>query len=189
MKWIDSLLGVHRNESAWIFGTRSNLDQFDISRTGPLRICIDEAVLFVPGPSYFFSRDNLAIVRAADKWPSNCRAVLEPDRAALAAANGVPDAKIYRYLNRTQREILDWNPPRISEENSLYGQSGSVDSAIHFCRMIGVAAITLVGCGSEAAPPSGSTSVTPPGGAQRGGMSRQAEVLLERLAIPYRFAG
>ncbi len=53
---------------------------------------------------------------------------------------------IYAYEKRLIDDSLrDASPEVIAARNSLYGNSGTVHSAIHFCRLIGVSRITMVG--------------------------------------------
>ena len=104
MRTIAELLNQHAGEEAWLFGKGPSLDEFDMQTAGKLRISINESALVVPNAMYFFAHDEPPIERVANRWPSDCRAVLQPVRARFAQAAGVPDDAIFTYEKRER----DW---------------------------------------------------------------------------------
>ena len=113
---------------------------------GPLRICINESCCLVDNPTFFFAHDEIPIKRVAENWNPGCRAILEPDRARFAVSCGIPVQRVHSYIKRTMNEFHSVNDAHeIVETNSLIGMTGTVHSAIHFCRLIGVGSVKMVG--------------------------------------------
>ena len=151
MEPIGCFLNRHAGEPAWIFGKGPSLDLFPMDQAGPLRLCINESALVVPEPTYFFAHDEGPIQRVAAKWPQGCIAVLEPARALYAAWRKIPDDSIFTYGKRQDdSRVLAMTAEQIADHAVLYGRLGTVHSALHFCRLVGVSSVTLVGFdGSE----------------------------------------
>lgn len=186
MKVISELLFAHRDEVAWIFGKGPSLDAFDMRTVGDLRICINESLLAVDRPTYFFAHDETPIKRVSGRWPEGCRAILQPVRAEYAAQQGLPDGSIYTYTKRHEdKRVLGYAPEKTAEEAVLYGQSGTVHSALHFCRLIGASAVRLVGFDGKGGY---ARSLELPSGGRHHSRIRQDSVTLMRiLKLPYRF--
>ena len=92
-------------------------------------------------------RPGLAGFKAPrDSWNKDCIAILEPERAQFARGCGIPQNRIFAYTKRTPEffESLT-NVQEVVDSNSLVGMTGTVHSAIHFCKLIGVRSIKLVG--------------------------------------------
>lgn len=152
MRAIAELLNKHVGEEAWIFGKGPSLDGFDFESAGNVRICINESLLIVPQAKYFFAHDEVPIQRVSAHWPSCCGAILEPKRCDWAKRCGIPDDLIYNYVKRERElEVLNWSAEQIAAKGCLLGLSGTAHSAIHFCRLLGVSGIALVGMDGEAA--------------------------------------
>ena len=146
MKSIGALLGCTDAKTAWVFGKGPSLDGFDMDRAGPLRICINEAISVVPCASFFFAHDEVPIQRAAEIWDAECKAVLQPKRAEHAIRCGIPRESIFTYeKKRGDQSVLQWPSDEIAKQSSLYGQSGTVHSAIHFCKLLGVISVFMIG--------------------------------------------
>jgi len=146
MKSISETHNRHQGQTAWIFGKGPGLDDFNMDKAGPLRMCINESVLVVNQPTYFFAHDTSPIQRAIGNWQEGCNAILQPVRAQAAHNHGLPENSIYTYEKRQgDQSVLDWTSDQIAEYGVLYGQSGTVHSAIHFCKLIGATHVNMVG--------------------------------------------
>ena len=188
MQSIAALLGKHLGEEAWIFGKGPSLDKFDMATAGPLRICINESALIVPEPRYFFGHDEPPIQRVAAQWPSACRAILQPVRARYDATRGIPTESIFTYEKREREvDVLDWSPEKIAREACLLGLTGTVHSALHFCRLIGVTVITFVGMDGGGGYALSIGHSAPPGGGQHDVIRRDSITIAKRLNLEYRF--
>lgn len=186
MQRISGLLRRYNDEPAWIFGKGPSLDFFDFAKSGTLRLCINESAKAVPSPTYFFAHDEGPIQNMAADWPVDCAAILQPVRAEFAAECGVPQDAIYTYEKRQiDNTLRDADPKVIAERNSLYGNSGTVHSAIHFCRLIGVSHITMVGF--DGAGGYAKIIDLPPGGAAHERIRRDSISLLETMGFDYEF--
>ena len=186
MQWIDALLDRHAGEPAWVFGKGPSLDDFAMDEAGPLRLCVNESLLCVPQPRYFFAHDELPVQRAAATWPSGCAAILQEVRGELALRCGVPEQAVYAYDKRPgETGVLELAAAELAERRCLFGNSGTLHSALHFCCLIGVSEITLVGC--DGGGGYAECLQLPPGGAQHERIRRDAVDLMERLGMPYRF--
>lgn len=188
MRTIAELLGRHANEEAWIFGKGPGLDAFDMASAGALRVCINESLLVVPDPTYFFAHDEGPIRRVAEHWPRTCRAILQPIRAEFAAVLGVPRDMIHTYT-KLEREfsMLDWPASKIAQQASLLGLTGTVHSAIHFCRLIGATSLAFVGMDGTGGYAKSLGIPTPLGGGQHDVIRRDSITVAERLGLAHRF--
>lgn len=188
MKTIADLLNAHSGEEAWIFGKGPSLDSFDMRCAGPLRICINESLLCVPKPTYFFAHDEPPIQRVATHWPGACRAVLQPVRGACAVKCGIPDVAIYTYDKRERElEVLDWPAEKIAQKAMLLGMTGTAHSAIHFCRLLSVSSIVFVGMDGKGGYAHCIGLPAPLGGGRHDQIRCDTINVTERLAIAYRF--
>ena len=189
MQSIAELLHKHEGEEAWLFGKGPSLDGFEFDLAGPLRICINESLLIVPAPTYFFAHDEVPIQRVAAQWPASCRAILQPVRGSRAERCGIPSDSIFTYEKR-ERElaILDWPPEKLAQKACLLGLTGTAHSAIHFCRLIGATSLVFVGmdCGGGYARCVGLP--TPLGGGQHDVIRRDSVTIATRLGLRFRFA-
>ncbi len=188
MRTIAHLLGKHNGAEAWIFGKGPGLDKFDVNTAGPLRICINESLLIVPAARYFFAHDEAPIERVAAQWPKACHAILQPVRADYAAARGIPADEIFTYEKREgQLDVLDWPAEQIARAASLLGLTGTVHSALHFCRLIGACSVVFVGMDGGPAYARRLGLSPPPGGGQHDLIRRDSIKVAERLGLTYRF--
>ena len=190
MQTIAELLGKHPHEEAWIFGKGPSLDRFDFATAGPLRICINESVLTVPGATYFFAHDELPIQRAAAAWPMRLSCHLAAGSSQLRG-NKRHSGRL-RFLP-TQNvsvnlELLDWSPEKIAQKSSLLGLTGTVHSAIHFCRLIGVSSVVFVGMDGTGGYAQCIGTPPPPGGGQHDVIRRDSITIAKRLGLAFRFA-
>lgn len=145
MTGLTALLEREAGQTAWIFGLGPGLDWFEMAKAGPLRICINESLLFVQQAKYFFAHDERPIRRVAPTWPTGCQAILEPARAQLAIECGIPTENVCEYIKAEQdQSVLSWNPSQIAKAGKLYGCTSTTHSALHFCRLIGAIRIMLV---------------------------------------------
>lgn len=188
MLTIAALLNQHQGAEAWVFGKGPSLDGFDMQTAGPLRICINESWLHVPQPAYFFAHDELPIRNVSNNWQQGCRAILQPVRAKFAENRGIPGNAIFTYEKR-EREwaVLDWTPEKIAAECCLLGLTGTVHSAIHFCRLIGVASLVFVGMDGRGGYAQCIGQSVPTGGGQHDRIRRDTEFIAQRLGLPYCF--
>ena len=107
---VSLLAGKHSGETAFLFGKGPGLEAIDTADCGPLRICINESLLRVERPTYFFAHDEEPIKRVTPFWPDGCKAILEPRRAHLANCLGIPNDEIYSYQKRMVGELpVGWN--------------------------------------------------------------------------------
>lgn len=190
MYTIGELLGAHANEEAWIFGKGPSLDSFDFKNAGSLRICINESALVVPGARYFFAHDELPIRRCAVAWPTGCRAILQPVRADLAVTHGIPEDCVFTYTKcERELQVLDWLAAKIAEKNALLGLTGTVHSAIHFCRLIGASSIVFVGMDGRGGYATRVGLPVPAGGGQHDVIRRDSITIAKRLGFGFRFVG
>lgn len=188
MRNIAELLGRHANEEAWIFGKGPSLDSFDVETAGSLRICINESVLQVPGARYFFAHDENPIRHSATRWPAVCLAILQPVRATFAVSCGIPEDLIRTYTKcERQLDTLDWSAETIAKHHSLLGLTGTVHSALHFCRLIGACSIVFVGMDGRGGYARCIGAPSPLGGGQHDVIRRDSITIAERLRLPYRF--
>ncbi|MCA9178828.1 MAG: hypothetical protein KDB14_30405 [Planctomycetales bacterium] len=187
MRRIGELLSRHSGEVAWIFGKGPSLDQFSMDDAGRLRICINESLCVVPEPTYFFAHDEPPIRNVAHQWHSGCFAVLQQPRALFAVGCQIPEDQIYVYEKRhADNRVRDMNAAQIAECGALYGNSGTVHSAIHFCRLIGAVKVVLVGfdgCGGYA-----KSLNMPPGGAAHDRIRQDTVSLLKTMGLDYEFS-
>lgn len=186
MQHIDALIDQYAGQPVWIFGKGPSLDQFQMADAGPGRVCINESVRAVPSPAYFFAHDEGPIRNTADDWPEGCRAVLQHERAVFAEACGIPSDLIYVYEKRyADNTVRDMDAAGIARHRSLYGNSGTVHCAIHFCRLIGASRIVMVGFDGTGGY---AKSINlPDGGADHDRIRRDSVSLLNTLEIPYEF--
>ena len=188
MQTIADLLGRHAGEEAWIFGKGPSLDAFDDRTAGPLRICINESVLRIPEATYFFAHDELPIQRAAAEWQKECRAILQPVRADYAIKCGIPAKSVYVYTKRERElEVLSWSAELIAREAGLIGLTGTVHSAIHFCKLIKVSSIVFVGMDGKGGYAQCIGLKPPSGGGQHDLIRRDTVRVAERLEVSIRF--
>jgi len=146
METIRHFLGIHKKETAWIFGKGPGIDRFDMSKAGSLRICINESTLVVHEPRYFFAHDEKPILRVSKKWNPSCVAILQPIRGKYAVRCGIPEDCIYTYdIWARDPKALTLSPEVIANKAHLYAKHGTVTSALHFCYMAGVTRVNLVG--------------------------------------------
>ena len=188
MNKVGQLMMRHEGETAFVFGKGPSLDHFDIDQAGPLRICINESIRSVPRSAYFFAHDELPIRRAAECWQSGCRAILQLPRAELACDCGIADESIYVYDKRQgEGHSTTLTAEQMAARNCLYGNSGTVHSALHFCRLIGASRVELIGF--DGAGGYAKCLGLPAGGAQHERIRRDSVNLLEILQIPFEFFG
>jgi hypothetical protein len=188
MHHLSELLRCHDGSQAWIFGKGPSLDVFDARGAGRLRICINESLLRVEVPTYFFAHDERPISHVAEHWQSGCKAILEPDRANFAAHKGIPPDDIYVYRKCEQDfNVLHLTPEEIAKSGQLLSLSGTVHSAIHFCRLVGAAALVFVGIEGRGGYANSLGLELPPGGGQHSRIRRDAIRVLEALEMPYEF--
>lgn len=187
-KTISAYRGKHLGDRAWIFGKGPSLDSFDMDQAGPLRVCINESVRRVPSPAYFFAHDERPIARVASDWPKDCVAVLETGRAEFAASRGIPLPALVVYckqqLSSTEaiQEIF-----ASAGSDTLIGMSGTVHSAIHFCKIIGVSHVSMIGFDGKGDYAPSLNLEMPIGGGQHGRIRRDSERLLQALELSYDF--
>ena len=183
---IRRLLNAHAGEVAWLFGKGPSLDELPMATAGPLRIVINESLRAVPQPTYFFAHDEVPIANVATDWPKGCKAILQPVRAEFALECGLPATSLYVYTKCTDNNaVRDMSASEIAVHASLYGNSGTVHCAIHFCRLIGASRIVMVGFdgkGGYAAKVG-----LPDGGAEHGRIRRDSISLMTTLDIPHQF--
>ena len=184
-KTVSTLANKHAGQSAWIFGKGPGLDLFDQSDAGTLRICINESLFRVDSPSYFFAHDEVPIERVSKRWPLGCLAILEPARGAFAASCGIPEDDIWVY----QKVDLAGGPGHIVDRRSpvLVGKTGTVHSAIDFCRLVGANEVVLVGFEGRGGYASSLGLDVPIGGGRHDIIRHDSEKLLQTLGLKYRF--
>ena len=188
MQSIAALLDSHRSETAWIFGKGPGLDICDLGSIGSLRICINESALVVPKPTCFFAHDEQPIKRVAAGWPAGCLAILQSPRAELAVRCGIPTNSIFTYEKRQREpEILDWSAEKIATESTLLGLTGTVHSALHFCKLIGVVSIVFVGMNGGGGYARCIGQDTPLGGGQHNVIRKDSIYIVKRLGLDFRF--
>src|SRR6185436_9976669 len=137
---------------------------------------------------FFFAHDEVPIKRVASNWPTDCVAILQPARADLAARCGVPRDLIFLYEKRQREpEILDWPPERIATESTLLGLTGTVHSALHFCRLIGVTSVVFVGMDGGGGYARCIAQDTPLGGGQHNVIRKDSIYIVKRLGMDFRF--
>ena len=188
MRTIAELLNKHQGEEAWIFGKGPSLDSFDFRSAGPLRICINESLLHVPDPTYFFAHDEIPIQNVASRWLAACSAILQPVRGQWAQKCGIPAETIYAYEKRDRElDILNWSAEQIARKGSLLGLTGTVHSALHFCRLIGTPSIVFVGMDGGLGYARCTGQATPLGGGQHDLIRRDSINIAGRLGLQFRF--
>lgn len=174
--------------SAWLFGKGPSLDTFDMQRAGNLRICINESLIRVPNPTYFFAHDEKPIQRVATDWPAGCTGVLETSRAQFAVSCGVPSDDLICYdkhqlsAGESLEQFLN-----LPGRKTLVGISGTVHSAIHFCKLIGVAHISLVGFDGAGDYAPSLNLAMPVGGGQHDRIRKDSIRLMDALGLEYEF--
>jgi hypothetical protein len=190
MRSLESLLLRHERQQAWIFGKGPGLDRFDMSTAGQLRICINESIVKVPKPTYFFAHDELPIERVASNWPLSCRAILEESRAKLAARCGIPEELIFVYTKcEGDWSVLQWSAAQIAKHNVLLGLTGTVHSAVHFCRLIGVTDLEFVGMDGKGGYAASIGLAPPLGGGRHDLIRRHTQKMVMQLGFDARFEG
>jgi len=146
MKNLGTQLNKYQGQDAYIFGKGPSLDSFDFSLAGELRICINESLKIVTKPTYFFAHDEKPIKHVSEEWPDACFGILQEVRAKYACQCGIPEDQLLTYtLCHGNKSVLEKSPEEIARENILYGQLGTVHSALHFCNLLGVSKVFLVG--------------------------------------------
>lgn len=188
MESIAKLWEVHAQQRVFIFGKGPSLDAFDFSQNNGVRMCVNESLKSVNNCDYFFAHDEKPIQNVAADWPKDCKAILEHPRAELARECGISEEAIYTYTKvRGDNAVRDLNADGIARQAKLYGNSGTVHCAIHFCRLIGAAHVTLVGF--DGAGGYAESLQLPPGGAQHERIRQDAIALLKAMKLPYAFFG
>jgi hypothetical protein len=168
-------VGKHRGATAWLFGKGPSLDDwlndFDFDETdwrdpNVVRIVVNEAVLVVPEPHYFFAHDVLGIDRSMDPlnhgfkvagsrdvdprvstfFPENCVSILREEQIPAALKHEVDSAKIFGYRKGQQeRELLDLSALELAKLGALYAESATIQSGCHFAKLTGCVRVVLVG--------------------------------------------
>ena len=72
---------------------------------------------------------------------------------------------------------------------SLFGFTGTVHSALHFCRLIGVSKLRFVGMDGTGGYAPSIGLATPTGGGQHDLIRRDTIKIANRLGLAYRFVG
>ena len=188
---ICEMAGIHSGQEAWVFGKGPSLDRFDMNQAGSLRVCINEILFYIPGPRYFFAHDQIGVQRVTEEaWPADCIAVLEDHFARYAVERGLPSSSIRAYTKR-QGDLgaLNETPEQMASNRGLYGQSGTVHSALHFCYFVGVSKVTLVGFdGGNDYAKCYTHGVLDPNTPHHFDIIRRDTItMLERLGVPYVF--
>jgi len=168
------------------FGKGPSLDDFSFNEAGASRICINESLCAVPHPMYFFAHDEGPIRNVSREWPAKCMAILQQPRAFYAKECGIPRNALFVYEKRyCDNQVRDMDARQIARHGCLYGNSGTVHSAIHFCRLIGASKITLVGFDGTGGY--AKRIDLPDGGADHDRIRRDSVSLLTTMQIPYEF--
>lgn len=189
MRSIAELLNAHAGQVAWIFGKGPGLDNFDFSSASSPIICINESLLAVSSADYFFAHDERPIERVSKVWPIGCKAVLQPSRCSYAAHCGIPSNDLYSYEKRDRDlSILSWTPEQIARNGMLLGMTGTVHSALHFCKLIAAHSVILVGMDGVGGYAK-CLGIDAPKGGGRHHLIRQDSVrIAESLQLEIRFA-
>ena len=164
---LTQFVNKHAGCTAWVFGKGPSVDQYltslehlDSHTKDSVLIAINEAVLVVRDPDYFFCHDGPVLERCVDPWnhgfkqgradvddrislvyPHECTAILRHEHEGLY--QGL-DA---HYYTKAQQEatLLSLSPEKLAETGKLYGESSTTQSACHFAKLIGAARVVLVG--------------------------------------------
>ena len=185
---LSSFYRRHASEVAWIFGKGPSLDTFDQASAGSLRICINESVLHVDSPTYFFAHDEVPIKRIAAKFPNSCTAVLEHCRSIFAQQCGLAESQICTYHKLQQNVPTEADLLIDSNSDSLIGVSSTVHSALHFCKLIGASKVVLVGFDGTGGYANCLGLDLPVGGGQHERIKKDTVRLIELLGLESEFA-
>lgn len=160
----------HKGDTAWLFGKGPSMDKYlesadyDNPESGKVRIVINEAALLVKKPNYFFAHDvgpmnrvfnperhvfkpELTIdQRVARKFPPGLITIIPETHYQVANTAKVWLDTVFCYQRANNEEkLLKLGPEKLAETHSLYSQSSTPQSAVHFARLIGCVGIVLVG--------------------------------------------
>lgn len=137
-------VGLHRGETAWLFGKGPSLGRFDFGSAGPLRCAVNESVRYVPAVTYCFANDG--VLPWVDLYDST-HVLFQPARTLrdasalnpsawpceLISLEDIPDTRI---AGRTVDDIVS---------RGLAARHGTIGSAIQVLYVMGVAKIVCVG--------------------------------------------
>jgi len=162
---LTSLLNKHKGCIAWVFGKGPSIDDYIEApehSDNDVKITVNEAVLVVEKPDYFFAHDAPGIARSADPWnhgfrrgaatvdprvsykyPQQCAAILRHPHKQIAKCYGL-HAHFYD-KGQQDYDLLTLSPEQLAESVKLYGESSTTQSACHFAKLIGAKAVVLVG--------------------------------------------
>ena len=119
-------------------------------------------------------------------WPSGCCAVLQGVRAELACSLGLAPESICTYEKALQdKAVRDASAEEIAASGKLFGDSGTVHGALHFCRLVGVSEVILVGF--DGGGGYARCLAMPDGGAAHDQIRQDCIALLQALGMRHRF--
>jgi hypothetical protein len=140
VQWREKYHGQH----AWIFGKGPSLDTFDQTLVDGPAFCVNESVLGVDAPDFFFALDGRPIDGVTKYgWPFACHAVLTENMVPHARNAGVPADRIIvgQRIDDYRRCVKSVRPP-----GCIHASDGTIATALDFAYWVGCPRATFVGC-------------------------------------------
>lgn len=137
-------VGLHRGETAWLFGKGPSLDRFDLSSAGSLRCAVNDVVRYVPGVKYCFANDG--VLPWVDLYDS-AHVLFQPartlDDASMANPSSFP-CELVRFENVADTRIAGRTVDDLIARG-LAMRHGTIGSAVQILHIMGVSKIVCVG--------------------------------------------
>jgi hypothetical protein len=166
-------VGRHQGATAWLFGKGPTFDNYLASANhvteshepDTVKMAVNETVLVVNDPDYFFAHDVLGIDRSMDPWnhgfakgkadtdprvrpayPRDCTAILRKEQITAALKHAIDPGRVYGYRKAQQeKKLLGLSALDLAKSGALYAESATIQSACHFAKLTGCARVVLVG--------------------------------------------
>ena len=137
-------VGLHRGETAWLFGKGPSLSRFDFGSAGPLRCAVNEAVRYVPSAKYCFANDG--VLPWVDLLDST-HVLFQPARTLDDAGMGNPSAwpcELVRFDDVPDTRLAGYDVAALLSRG-LSVRHGTIGSAVQILHIMGVSKIVCVG--------------------------------------------
>lgn len=141
---IADFVGIHRGETAWLFGKGPTLDRFDMAAAGPIRCAINDVVRYVPDVMYCFACDGIG------PWahlysPENI--LFQPHRTVERHDMRNPETwpcELIQFVDMAGVDIVGRSVADLVS-GGLAIRRGTIGSAIQILHIMGIAKIVCVG--------------------------------------------
>jgi hypothetical protein len=143
MRTLKDFIGLHRGETAWIFGKGPSLSTFDFKTAGKLRFAINDVIAHIPDCQYGFANDGVA--KWADVYKPG-QVLFQPSRCLHEYDSTKPGAvacEVVTYRDDSDDTRLLCQPEQLAE--CLTIRRGTLGSALQILRIMGIQSVHMVG--------------------------------------------